>query len=328
MKKILFLFVLIMLVSACSPGQKKADGSMTTVRLPVGYIPNVQFAPLYVAIDKGYFREEGINLEIDYSMETDAVALVGANELQFAIASGEQVLLGRQQGLPVVNVSTWYGNYPVGVVSLKERNIKTPQDLKGKIIGIPGLYGANYIGFRALLDQVDLSESDMILMSIGYNQVEALLAREVDAAVIYVPNEPVQLEEQGYTLNLLQVSDYVTLVSNGLITNEKTLASDPELVESMVRAFNKGIKETLSNPSAAYEICTRYVENLNEENEAAQRKVLAVSQQFYAKQPVGYASPEAWNSMLDILTKMNLVDEDFDVEQAYTYEFVTNKPQE
>ncbi len=327
MKKNLFLLIFVILFSACTPAPQPDADSFKTVRLPVGYVPNVQFAPLYVALEKGYFKEEGINLEIDYSMETDAVALLGANELQFAIASGEQVLLGRQQGLPVVYVSTWYGDYPVGVVSLKERNIKTLQDLKGKIIGIPGLYGASYIGYRAMIDQVDLSENDMTLMSIGYNQVEALLAREVDAAVIYVPNEPVQLETQGYSVNLLKVSDYVNLVSNGLVTNEKTIADDPALVASMVRALNRGITETLADPSAAYDICKKYIENLTDENDAAQREVLAVSLQFYADQPVGYSNPEAWDSMFQILSKMNLVDENLDLSQAYTYDFLTNEPQ-
>jgi NitT/TauT family transport system substrate-binding protein len=327
MKKILSLLLFVILVSACAPAQQPVADTLKTVRLPVGYVPNVQFAPLYVALEKGYFKEEGINLEIDYSMETDAVALLGANELQFAIASGEQVLLGRQQGLPVVYVSTWYGDYPVGVVSLKESNIKTLQDLKGKIIGIPGLYGASYIGYRAMIDQVGMAESDMTLMSIGYNQVEALIARNVDAAVIYVPNEPVQLENQGYIVNLLKVSDYVNLVSNGLVTNEKTIIEDPALVASMVRALNRGITETLANPSAAYDICKKYIENLTDENEAAQREVLAVSLQFYADQPVGYSSPEAWTSMFQILTKMNLVDENLDLSQAYNYDFIANKPQ-
>jgi len=326
MKKILLLLIFFVMVSACTPAQTPAVDDMKTVRLPVGYVPNVQFAPLYVALEKGYFKDEGIIMEIDYSMETDAVALLGANELQFAIASGEQVLMGRNQGLPVVYVSTWYGDYPVGIVSLKERNIRTLEDLKGKTVGIPGLYGASYIGFRALLSESGISESDVILMSIGYNQVEALIAKEVDAAVIYVPNEPVQLENQGYAVDLIQVSDSVNLVSNGLITNEQTLAEEPELVEAMVRALNKGILDTLNNPLDAYDICTKYVENLTAANEDAQREVLAVSLQFYASQPVGYASPEAWNDMLAILAEMNLADANLDVNQAYNYDYVTNKP--
>jgi NitT/TauT family transport system substrate-binding protein len=116
----------------------------------MGYIPNIQYAPFYVAVEKGYFADEGIEIEFDYSFETDGVALVGAGELPFAVVSGEQVLLARAQGLArgvvcvVSAISDLGGREP-------ELNINRAADLKGKKIGLPGLFGANYIGLRALL---------------------------------------------------------------------------------------------------------------------------------------------------------------------------------
>src|SRR5512143_1440760 len=172
MKKLIpFTIIVLMVLAACG---KKPAGGLTQVRLPVGYIPNVQFAPLYVAVEKGYFAKAGIEITFDYSMETDITALVGADQLQFGVVSGEQVLLARTKGLPVVYVAAWYQQYPVSVVAKSDLRLHSPADLRGKTIGLPGTYGANYIGLRALLQAGGLSESDVKLDSIGYTQVEAL----------------------------------------------------------------------------------------------------------------------------------------------------------
>ena len=88
---VLWAQVVILTLAGCAgAGQSPTQGALTQVRLPVGYIPNIQFAPLYVGVERGYFADRGIELELDYSFETDAVSLVGANTLQFAVVSGEQ----------------------------------------------------------------------------------------------------------------------------------------------------------------------------------------------------------------------------------------------
>lgn len=297
----------------------------TRVRLPVGYIPNVQFSPLYVAVEKGYFRAEGLDVEFDYSFETDATALVGANELQFAVVSGEQVLLARAQELPVVYVMTWYQDFPVGVVAKADQGIQTPQDLKGKKVGIPGLYGASYIGFRALLDSAGLVESNLTLDSIGFNQVEALVSDQEQAAVIYVPNEPVQMRTQGYAVDVIKVADYVQLAGNGLITNEAMIAQDPGLVMRMVRALLHGISDTLADPDEAFEISKKYIDGLAQsdaDTQAVQRQVLEASLPFWQADRLGSIDPQAWQNMQDILLEMGLIPQPLDLGKAYDTQFV------
>ncbi len=321
-----------LLLTACASGGtanptagEASPGPLMTIRLPMGYIPNVQYAPFYVAVDKGYFRQAGIEIEFDYSAETDGIALVGANELQFTIASAEQVLLARAQGLPVVYVLSWWQDFPVGVASFAEADIRRPDDLAGKKIGIPGLYGASYIGLRALLNAGELEEEDVVLDSIGFNQVEALVAGQEDAIVIYVNNEPVQLAERGYPVEVMPVADYVSLASNGLVTNEATMAQDPELIRRMVQAILKGIADTTADPDEAFEISKKYVEGLEGETAAIQRKVLEATLPFWEMpqgQDPGSSRPEAWENMQAVLLDMGLLAELLDLSAAYSNEFV------
>jgi NitT/TauT family transport system substrate-binding protein len=300
-------------------------GSLTKIRLPMGYIPSVQYAPFYVAVAKGFYEDAGLEIEFDYSPETDGVALVGADELQFAVVSGEQVPLARAQKLPVVYVMAWWQDYPVAILSMKDTGILSPADLKGKKIGLPGLYGASYVGLRALLSAGGLEEKDVILDSIGYNQVEALVAGQEEAVVVYANNEPVQLQQKGYDVNVMLVKDYVQLASNGLISNEATIAKHPDLVRRMVQATMRGIAYTLANPDEAFNICARYVEGLLQGDQVTQRAIFDTSLEFWKTKQLGISNPLAWENMQKVLLDMGMLTTPLDMSKAYTNDFAEKK---
>lgn len=318
---LLLLLLSILFLTSCAHSPTPSPPSPETVRLPMGYVANVQFAPWYVAVERGYFAAEGFEVEFDYSWETDGVRLVGAGELPFAVASGDQVLLARSQGLPVVTVANWYRRFPIGVVALAESGIREPADLAGRTVGIPETFGAGYIGWRALIAAADLPEEEIQLEVIGYTQIANLVEGRVDAAVVYANNEPIQLEQAGYETVLIPVADHAPLVSNGLISNETMLEEHPERVRAFVRAFLRGLADTLADPDAAFEICRRYVEGLDE-NEAVQRAVLEATLDYWRGEPLGASDPLAWQTTAQAMEEAELLTNPVDVEEAFTNEYL------
>jgi len=288
----------------------------------MGFIPNVQFAPFYVAVEKGYFAEENIAVEFDYGMETDLLKLVGAGELQFAVASGDQVILARAQGLPVTYILSWYRRFPVCVVSLEEKGIEGAKGLVGKTVGTPATEGASYIGWRALLHAEGIDEAQVNLQVIGYTQVASLTEDRVDAAVCYAMNAPAQLSQAGYSIDVVYVADYANLVSNGLITNEQTIVEQPELAQGLAQAMLRGLRYTIEHPDEAFEICKKHVPEIAGDNEALQKAVLVESIKFWQGEQLGHSDRAAWEESQRFMRQIGLIDAEVDVETLYTNQFV------
>ena len=289
------------------------------LRLPMGYIPDPQYAPYYVAVEKGYFDEEGITIDFDYSFETDGIALVGAGELPFAVVSGEQVLLARAQGLPVVYVFEWFQRFPIAVISKSSSDIHGPADLVGRKVGIPGFFGASYVGYAGLLAANGLTENQVQASDIGFTQIESLLTDQVEAVVGYVNNEPLQLENQGQNVNVIMVADSADLVANGIITNEETIADNPELISKFIRAFSRGLADTLADPDEAFEISKKYVEAL----EDSRKNVLMASLDLWNSQPLGVSEVASWANTQQVLLDIGFLDGPIeDLESVFSNEFV------
>lgn len=322
MKRILFILAIILAIalSACG-GAKPETGELTHIRLPMGYVPDPQYAPFYVAVDRGYFAEEGLAIEFDYSFETDGIALVGANELPFSVASGEQVILARAQGVPVVYVMQWWQRYPIAIASLAKAGIRLPADLVGRNVGVPGFFGASYVGLVGLLSANGLTLDDIDANEIGFNQVESLLTGQSEAVVVYINNEPVQLRDRGEEIDVIAVADYIDLVANGILTNEQTVAENPELVRGFVRALTRGLRDTLDDPDAAYEISKKFVEGLDD----SRKGVLEASLPLWEAEQPGRTDSASWQQTQDLLIEMGLLSGPVpDLDKAYTNEFVTS----
>ncbi len=325
--RVLACALLLGLLAGCVvPAAPAAEaGALTPVALGVGYVPNVQFAPLYVGIDQGFFAEEGIELTLAHGFENDYLALVGTGAAQFMIGSGDQVVIGRSQGLPVRSVAEWYTKYPVVAFALTGVQLDTPADLAGKRVGLPGPYGANYVALRALLDAAGLSEADIRMESIGFAQAAAVSEGLVEVAIDYAVNGPVVLAQEGIETVVLGLEGTVPIPANGLVTNEETIARQPALVQGMVSALLRSVAWTLENPDEAFAISLKFVPEAGSANEAANRAVFDASLPFWtteAESVPGAADPAAWAAASAFLFEIGLAKSAPAAETLFTNEFV------
>ena len=267
MRKILGTTVIccFILVSSVS-----AQAELLSERILLTFIPNIQFAPFYVGIVDGHFADQGFEVTLEHLQEPDVLDLVAAGQANFGIVSGEQVILARAQGRDVVYVYEWFQEYPVGIVMVSNDGETDLEDLNGMTVGIPGRFGASYSGLTTLLQSADLGEDDIQLNEIGFNAPDVFCLGVVEAAVVYVNNEPLQIRNRIAAddcgdiseISVVSVGSHVDLVSNGLIVSTDLARRDPDRVQRMVSGFNSALQATIRNPANAYLISRTYVETL------------------------------------------------------------------
>lgn len=319
-----------------------AASAPAKVTIALGYIPDVQFASFYLALNKGYYKSEGIDVTLQNGIVTDLITQLGSgqNGVNFAVVSGDEVIPARIQGIPVKYVMTWYRQYPVAAVSIDGQGptLKTPADLKGHKVGVPGPYGSTYTGLLALLKAGGLTLSDIQMESISFTQIASLTAKQVDIAMVYAANEPTQLQSQGVGVSTIKVSDYVQLASNGLVTNDQTLKDNPDLVAKVVRATLRGIQDTIADPNAAFQESLKQVPEAGGANKDLQFKILQETVKLMQPNPddksakatipsPGWTDEAVWQSTEDFLFDSKLITQKADIKEMFTNQFVQLPPQ-
>ncbi|MGC8950991.1 ABC transporter substrate-binding protein [Chloroflexus sp.] len=346
MKLRFMLFItLIFIITACSaptPAPTAAPTSapsanpqpaLRTVTLAMSYIPNIQFAPYYVAAAKGYYAAEGIEVNFDYNFENDVLqraATWPTSGVAFATTSGTSVLLARQQGLPVKTVMTLYQRFPIAFFAKANVPLASVNDLRGQTIGIPGRFGESFYALLAALYAGGMTEADVTVQEIGFTQAAAVMEDKVPVAIGYAMNEPVQLREQGVEVNVLLAADVFNLAANGIAVSEVLIAQEPELVRKFVRASLRGLADTLANPAEAFDLSLQFIPEAQLGNLDLQRKVLEESLPFWqneltAQHGLGYTDGQLWVRTEQFMREAGLLAGSVEVEKAYTNEFVPGK---
>lgn len=313
---IALLASLLVFVSGCTssiPGENES----TDVVLGLTYIPDVQFAPVYLAEANGYFEDERVNVTIrHHGAQESLFGALSSGEEDIVFAGAAEMVQARSTGIDVVNWATLYQRYPVALLTRAESGIAKPEDLKGKTVGLPGPYGETYYALLAVIDQYDLG-NDVDITYIGYTQSAALNSGEVDAVVGYANNDAVSMRAAGMDVTEIALDD-LPLISVGL--GSLATDMDPETYAKVLRAIERGVEDAKSDPEAAMDVVATYVPSLSDpQQRATAREVLDATISLYgAGDTFGAQEMDRWAHMCQFLANADITTTLVPVEDVVT----------
>jgi putative riboflavin transport system substrate-binding protein len=298
-----------------TPNESPSQGpSQPPVALKVGlgYIPSVQFAPFYLAEQAGYYDEAGLEVTFRHGTDYDVIALVGQGELDMGLADGTSVIPAVSQGIPIRYVATIYGQFPSIVFAKASSGIVAAKDLKGRKLGIPGRYGSSWIMLQALLGAAGLKPDDLTIVEYpDYGQGAAVTQGAVDAATGFANNEPVQLKLTGADVNILRVDPIVPLPGNGLIAGTQTIEAKSDAISGFIAATLRAMEDIKADPEKGLDAAIKQVPDLaaaRDTQAAILDATIAVwSGPAQEAHGLGAIEPSDWQKSIDYLKTLDLV---------------------
>jgi NitT/TauT family transport system substrate-binding protein len=318
-KGFLISVVLLLLIAFISLPQAQETQK---VRVGLGYLPDVQFAPFYLGVVEGLYEKQGLEVEFQHGFTTELYPLLAQGKLDFVVGDAEDVMTFQNE-IPFKFLMAMYQRAPSALFSLKDKNISNLEDLKGKKIGIPGMFGISYTSLQAVLQAAGLTEQDVSLEQIGYTQLEAVLSNRVDIAMGFINNEPIVLKNQGVDINVIDAGSYNPAPGNGVVTSEAVL-KNADLVKRFITASQEALALTVADPQKAFEASKQYVENLGDDRmEVLMTSIDLYSSDYTREMGLGFTNPEGWQKTLELLTSTGRVTTDLPPDAFYSNEFLT-----
>jgi NitT/TauT family transport system substrate-binding protein len=320
------LILLICLISpaGCASGTARPAAGLQPVSLQLQWITQAQFAGYYVALDKGWYREEGIDLTIKPgNADLDTIDEVAGGSSDFGTAFLTDLAVSIQRGKPVISIAQIQQMSGLLLISRKDSNIKRPSDLLGKRIGMWGPSWESQL--NALLARERIARYNVRVLPQGYDMA-AFLSGDLDVASAMVYNEYHQVLEAGIKLQDLNIIDY-TLYGLGfpgdvLFTGRKTIQMDADLCLKMLRASLRGWLYAVENAKEAVDIVLKYDKSgkADKDHQISMMREISRLVRVSWREP-GYTDRGSIQQMVTVLHRYQVLAEAIPPEAVYTNEF-------
>ncbi len=315
--KFIVLFMLSLFVIGC--------GNEKELSLALDWYPNSNHAGIYSAIDEGFFDEEGIKLSVyTPSDPTAIISSVASGRDDFGLSYHPDILQAQSAGLEIVSVLS-ISQHPLNsIMTLKKSRIKNPSDLKGKVVGYPGI-PSNKAMLETVLSSQNININDVETVDVGFELVKALVSGSVDAIIgAYWTHESIVMELQGYEIEIMRleewgVPDYYELI---LITNKSFLEENKSEVEKVVSSFKKGYEFSIRNPQESITSLISIVgEEIVEEDVERAGVELLIPMWQSNNLPFGHQDISKWEETYEWMYQNNFLEKELIIENLFIDEF-------
>lgn len=320
---VIILCLAVIALVGCGKEQAGSDGQREKVQVVLDWTPNTNHTGLYAAKELGYFKEEGLDVEIILPGESGADAVVASGEVQFGVSAQESVTQARVNGVPLVSIAALIQHNTSGFASPADHGIRTPKDFEGKTYGGWGspVEGAM---IESLMKASDADFSKVTIASIGNADFFTAMKQEIDFAWIFYGWTGIEAELRNEPLNMVWLTDYsdkLDYYTPVLTTNEKLISENPELVKKFLKATSRGYQYAIDNPQEAGELLVKAVPELDKELVLASQKWL--SPRYIDDAPRwGEQKKEVWENYAGWMIEHGLLEGQFKAEDAFTNELL------
>ena len=329
MKKIILMFMTALLVTGCSSNDGKSEEAAAnqeetnSVKLVLDWTPNTNHTGIYVAQAEGFFKEQGLDVEIMLPGEAGADQLVASQKAEFGISAQETLTEARIQDIPVVSIGAIIQHNTSGFASPKNKGITSPANYEGKTYGGWGAPVEEAV-LSSLMQKENADVSEVEIVNMGNTDFFTAVERDIDFAWIYYGWTGVEAELRGQELNMQYLTDYsekLDYYTPVLTTSETMMNENPETVQAFMAAVSKGYEFAIEKPDQAADILIEAVPDLDPELVKASQEWLSPKYKDDADQ-WGIQKEEVWSSYAEWMYNHDLLEEKLNANEAFTNEFL------
>ncbi len=329
------ILVCVMLLCGCSGAGETAETAATSTKktaepkelkeldVVLDWYPNALHAFLYDAIEKGYYEEEGLKVNIQFpSNANDAISLIAAGQAEIGLYYQQDVIQARaNQNIPVKSIGAVVQGPLNIVLSLEEKGITSPEDLVGKTIGYAGTELSEAL-IRSVMENAGADYSDVTMIDVGFDLMSSMTTGNVDATIGCLVNHEVpQMEEEGFAVNWFDLDDYgvPTYYEGIFLANDNMIADDPETLSAFLRASARGFEDMKQDPKGTLQIL---LSNQNEENfplsETVEQKSMETLLPMMETEDASFLSQSdaCWQENIDWMLEQGLIEKSISVDDV------------